>query len=40
VTNSSGDASFITYCTHPSDGAKITINVGGGGLTALGSYAS
>ena len=40
VTNSSGDASFITYCVHPSNGATVTINVGGGGLTASGSYAT
>jgi hypothetical protein len=40
VTNSSGDASFITYCTHPSDGATVTIDVGGGGLSASGSFAT
>ena len=38
VTNSSGEASFITYCVHPLDGATITINVGGGGLSASGKY--
>jgi len=37
VTNSSGDAGFVTYCTRPADGATVTINVGGGGLTASGS---
>ncbi len=39
-TNASGDASFITYCTHPWDGAKVTVNVGAGGLTASGSFAT
>ena len=38
VTNSSGEANFITYCVHPLDGATITINVGGGGLSASGKY--
>jgi hypothetical protein len=38
VTNSSGEASFITYCVHPLDGTTVTINVGGGGLTASGRY--
>ena len=39
-TSTSGVASFITYCTHPWDGAKITIDVGGGGLAASGSFAT
>jgi hypothetical protein len=38
VTNSSGQASFITYCVHPLDGTTVTIDVGGGGLTASGRY--
>ncbi|HEX3514487.1 MAG TPA: hypothetical protein VHT26_10865 [Trebonia sp.] len=37
-TNSSGAASFTTYCTHPLDGTTVTINVGGGGLSASGRY--
>jgi hypothetical protein len=37
-TNSSGVASFVTYCTHPLDGATVTIDVGGGGLSASGKY--
>lgn len=40
VTNSSGDASFVSYCTHPLDGSTVTIDVGGGGLSASGSYAT
>jgi hypothetical protein len=38
VTDSSGKASFTTYCTHPLDGTTVTINVGGGGLSAAGRY--
>lgn len=38
ATNSSGKASFTTYCTHPLDGTTVTINVGGGGLSAAGRY--
>jgi hypothetical protein len=38
VTNSSGKASFITYCVHPLDGTTVTIDVGGGGLSASGRY--
>ena len=38
VTNSSGVASFITYCVHPLDGTTVTIDVGGGGLSASGRY--
>jgi len=38
VTNSSGVASFTTYCTHPLDGTTVTIDVGGGGLSASGRY--
>jgi hypothetical protein len=38
VTNSSGKASFTTYCTHPLDGTTVTINVGGGSLSASGRY--
>ena len=38
ATNSSGVASFVTYCTHPVDGTTVTINVGGGGLSASGRY--
>jgi hypothetical protein len=38
VTNSSGAASFITYCTEPRDGTTVTITVGGGKLAASGRY--
>jgi hypothetical protein len=38
VTNTSGQARFITYCVHPLDGTTVTIDVGGGGLTASGRY--
>jgi hypothetical protein len=38
VTNSSGKASFTTYCVHPLDGTTVTIDVGGGGLSASGRY--
>jgi hypothetical protein len=40
ATNSSGVASFVTYCTHPLDGTTVTINVGAGGLSASGRYAT